>query len=362
MPKITVGVNPLKSNKILTALYNFVMAQEVAGDNIKGTYGELLAENRIDVGKFGDQRWYYFTDALASYDFVMDSAEQLNLLSTNRPEQPVVQGIMIDQFRQLALTLDEYISAQAWGTEGAFSQFNSVMQGWMGDTRRIVDSTTFNTFIGTNETNIGKQQRTINAVEGQNDALTIAEDLANLLVELKDVSRDFNDNGQIRSLDEGDVAVIFNSKYWNKLKKVELPVVFHQEGLLDEFKKVILPSRYFGVKVGEGDDEYTIPKDPNTYRTLVEMDVQRNGKKVHLFPGDELLEGETGIEKNIYKEDDKIAYKVMHKKSVPYMSSFSVNTSFFNAKNLSTNYYMTFGRNTLEHLSGYPFITARYEG
>lgn len=362
MPDIIVGVNPLKSNKVLTALYNMVISQEVFGDNIKGTFGELLAENKVDVGLYGDQKWYYSTDALASYDFVMDTEDQRNLLMTHRPKNPEVQNIIIDQFRQLALTLDDYMSAQAWGTEGAFSQFNSVMQGWMGDTRKIIDSTTFNTFIGTHETDIGKQQRTITAVEGQNDALTIAVDLADLLVDLKDVSRDYNDYGHIRSYDEGDFTVVFNAKLWNQLKKADLPVIFHKEGLLDEFKKVVLPARYFGTIVGDTDDSFTVPSDGKTYRTLVEMDVERDGENVHLFPGDALQATEQSVENAVYIEDDTIAYKVIGKRAVPYMSAFSVNTSFFNAKNLSTNYYMTWGRNTLEHLKDKPFITARFEG
>lgn len=293
----------------------------------------------------------------------MDSEEQLNLLATKRPTAPKVQNIVIDQFRQIALTLDSYLTKQAWGTEGAFSQFNSIMMGWIGDTKRIIDSTTYNTFIGTNETDIGKQERTIEAVEGQNDALTIAVDLANLLVDLKDVSRDYNDYGFIRSYDEGDFTVVFNAQFWNQLKKADLPVIFHKEGLLDEFDKVVLPARYFGEVVDINNHALmTIPEDNHTYRTLVEMDVVRGGETVHLFGGDKLLVGEKGYEDEVYKEDNTIAYKVIHKRSVPFMSAFSVSTSFFNSKNLSTNFYLTYGRNTLEHLQNYPFITARFEG
>lgn len=235
--------------------------------------------------------------------------------------------------------------------------------GWIGDTKRIIDSTTYNTFIGTNETNIGKQKRTIPAVEGQNDALTIAVDLANLLVDLRDIGRGYNDYGFIRSYDEGDFTVIFNAQFWNQLKKADLPVIFHKEGLLDEFDKVVLPARYFGKVVNANNHALkTIPEDDNTYRTLVEMDVVRDGETIHLFPGDEVLSGEKGYEDELYTEDDKIAYKVIHKRSVPFMSAFSVSTSFFNSKNLSTNYYLTYGRNTLEHLQNFPFITARFEG
>lgn len=238
------------------------------------------------------------------------------------------------------------------------------MMGWIADTKRIIDSTTYNTFIGTNETDIGKQQRVIDLVPDQNDALTIALDLANLLTEIKDVSRDFNDYGFIRSYDESDLIVVFNAQYWNSLKKVDMPVVFHNEGLLDEFEKINLPARYFGRVVDANNHTLmTIPTGAlQTYRTLVEKDVVRDGETVHLFPGDILLGGEQGYEDEVYMEDGTIAYKVMHKRSVPYMSAFTTSTTFKNAKNLSTNYYTTFGRNTLEHLMNFPFITARTNG
>lgn len=352
MPNVITTVNPLRANKILTALYNMVISQEVFGGNIKGTYSQLVDRAKVDTGLYGDQKWYYSTDCLKSYKFDMDSQDQLNLLITHRPESPKVQNIYIDQFYQIALTLDDYLSKQAWGTEGVFSQFNSVMQSWIADTRRIIDSTTYNTFIGTLETDIGEQERTITEVADQNDALTIAVDLANLLVDLKDVSRDYNDYGFLRSYDESDLVVVFNAKHWNQLKKADLPVIFHNEGLLDEFEKVVLPARYFGEIIT------TSGTSNGTQRTLIEGDF--GGK--HLFPGDLIPNGAAYEANEAYTEDDTIVYKVMHKRSVPYMSAFTVSTSFFNAKNLSTNYYMTFGRNTLEHLKNFPFITARFNG
>lgn len=65
-------------------------------------------------------------------------------------------------------------------------------------------------------------------------------------------------------------------------------------------------------------------------------------------------------ETECYRVDDTIAFKVIHKNSIPYMSAFEVGTSFFNPKSLTTNHYLTFGHNTLEHLANYPMITARF--
>lgn len=360
MPQVITSVNPLNVNAIYTALYNLCIGQEVFGGNIKGTYAELVDRARIDVGLYGDQVWKYSTDALQSYRFVQDSEEQLNVLKTHRPKAPKVQNIVIDQFFQIPLTLDNYLSKQAWGTEGAFSQFNSIMMGWLNDTKRIIDSTTYNCFVGVNETDIGKQQRTITPVSGQNDALTIAVDLADLLVDLKDVSRDYNDYGFIRSYDEKDLIVVFNAKLWNQLKKADLPVIFHKEGLLDEFEKVILPARYFGTVDADAEHAMTeVPSDGKTYRALIEM-YDEDGN--HYFAGEAIAADTRVYADEIYAEDDTIAYKVMHKRSVPYMSAFSTTTTFANTRNLSTNYYLTFGRNSLEHLMNFPFITARFNG
>ena len=345
----------LRPNEIFGALYNMIISQQVFSDNIKGTYSELVDKARVDGSMYGDTKLYYATDVLKSVEWGND-AEALNLLELHRPDAPSTQAIYLDKFRQIAITTDNYMSKRAWGTETAFSEFNSVMLGWIRDTKKIYDATTYNTFIGTCETDIGKQQKTITPVEGQNDALTMAEALANLLTELKDVSRDFNDYQYLRSYDEGDLRVVWNAKHYNALKKIDMPVVFHNEGLLNEFDQTVLPARYFGTLISEGEETATIKADGSTYRTLVEMDADDE----HLFPGDIIPVGTTVIGNQAYKEDDTIAFKIMHKNSVPFMSAFEVGTSFFNPKSLTETNYLTWGHNTLDYLYNYPMITARF--
>lgn len=356
MATYTNFTGQLLPNEIFSALYNMIISQQVFADNIKGTYSELVDKARVDGGLAGDTKLYFATDVLKSVEWGND-AEAANLLALHRPEAPSTQAIRLDVFRQISLTVDNYLSKRAWSTEAAFSEFNSVMLGWIRDTKRIYDATTYNTFIGTCETDEGKQKMTINPVEGQNDALTMAEALATLLVELKDVSRDFNDYGYLRSYDEGDLRVIWNAKHYNTLKKIDMPVIFHTEGLLNEFDQTVLPARYFGTLVGNTDKNFTIPSgDAQTYRTLIEMDA--GGK--HLFPGDVIPEGTAVKENEAYKEDSTIAFKVIHKDSVPFMSAFEVGTSFFNPKSLTENHYLTWGHNTLDYLYNYPMITARF--
>lgn len=354
----TAFTGQLRPNEIFGALYNMIISQQVFADNIKGTYSQLVDKFRVDGSMYGDSKIYYASDALQSVEW-LDDAEAQNLLELHRPEAPRQQIITISNFRQIRLTVDNYLSKRAWGTEGAFTSFNSVMLGWIRDTKRIYDATLMNSFVGTTETTIGEQDMTITAVEGQNDALTIAVALADLLVALKDVSRDYNDYGFIRSYDESDLMVVFNAKLWNQLRKADLPTVFHKEGLMDEFEKVILPARYFGRKVGDTHIQATVPAEGiQTYRTLVEGDFGG----VHLFPGDEIPEGATYFQDEAYMEDDTIAFKVIHKNSVPFMSAFEVGTSFYNPRSLTETHFLTWGYSDLDYLANYPFITARFNG
>lgn len=355
MATYTNFIGQLNPNEIFSALYNMIISQHVFADNIKGTYSELVDMSRVDGTLYGDTKLYYATDVLKSVPWNND-VEAQNLLALHRPQAPSCQAITLDVFRQISLTVDDYLSKRAWSDENSFGQFNSVMLSWIRETKRIYDSTTYNAFIGTNETDEGLQKKTITPISGQNDALTMAEALATLLVEMKDVSRDFNDYGYLRSYEESDLIVVWNSKHYNQLKKIDMPVIFHNEGLLSEFTQKVLPARYFGTLVGES-GTITIPAEGiQTYRTTKEIEVDG----IHLFPGDEIPEGVIVNQADTYMEDSTIAFKVIHKNSVPYMSAFEVATSFFNPKSLTTNHYLTFGHNTLEHLANYPMITARF--
>ena len=362
----------LRPNEIFGALFNMIISQQVYADNIKGTYSTLVDKAKVDGTLYGDTKLYYATDALESFPWEND-AEAANLLELHRPEAPEVQAIVIDKFRQIRLTVDDYLSKRAWGTEGAFSSFMSIMKGWIRDTKKIYDSTLYNAYIGTATAETEGQNKTLTLVADTNDGLQYAEFLANLLVELKDVSRDFNDYGNIRSYDESDLMVVWNAKFYNSIKKIDLPVVFHNEGLLSEFDQEVLPARYFGEVETEGDNTGV---DNSTVRSLIETSYRVAGQAadkrakqakdgnwyVHVFPGD-LLPDNTDYEANTtYKESQDIAFKVMHKRSVPYMSAFEVGTSFFNPRSLTTNHYLTFGHNTIEYLKNYPLITVKVSG
>ena len=363
----------LTTNKIFGSIYNMIISQEVFADNIKGTFSKLVDMNRVDGTLYGDTKLYYATDCLESVDWLND-AEAANLLELHRPDAPYVQSIVMDKFRQIRLTVDDYLTKQAWATEGAFSSFNSIMLGWMRDTKRIYDSKLYNAFVGTQVSDIGKQDQILTIPAGADFGRAIAEKLANILVEVQDADRDYNDLGYMRSYDESDFIVVFPAKVYNSIKKIDLPVIFHNEGLLGDFEQIVLPDKYFGQVVGETTATNTSPADNDNVRSLIETKYQVTGvaadpraKKgkdnkyyVHVFPGDLLPNSVTYKQNEAYYESQEVAFKVIHKRAVPYMSAFEVGTSFFNPRSLTTNHYLTFGHNTLERLIDKPFITVTH--
>lgn len=346
----------LRSNEIFSALYNMIISQEVFADNL-GAHQTLVDKARVDGSLYGDTKLYYSTDVLKSVPWGKD-AEAANLLALHRPEAPKCQAIHLDQFRQICLTVDNYLSKRAWSTEGAFSSFNSVMLGWMRETKRVYDGTTYNVFLGTTTSPKATENRTI-AVKGLTDAkeeaMLIAQGLADLFVEMGVYSRDFNDNGFLRSYAEEGIKVIWNSKYVNKIRKVDLPTIFHKDGLIDKFEEDILPANYFGVKNASN---VTAAQNTGNYRSVLEKDYTVSGNTVHVFPGDVIPAGVAIAAGEGYAVDADVICKVLVKLP-PYMSAFEVGTSFFNPKSLTENHYLTFGHNTIEYLENYPFITVK---
>ena len=366
MPKFTGQLNV---NSVFSAIFNMIISQTVFADNIKGTASSLVDRARVDGTLYGDTKLYYSTDVLKSADWGAD-LEAANLLKLYRPKAPEVQKIELNTFRQICLSLDSYLTKQAFSTREAFSEFNSVMLGWIRETKRVYDSTIYNTFIGTNETTIGKQQMEVDVttatagLTGEEKARVKAgvygESMAKLVSRLKDISRDYNDYGYLRSYNMDDLLFIWNEDKLAEIEKRDLPTIFHKD-FIENLGKDSLPARYFG-KVN---DKTVTKSNGTTIRSLIEQDVTDSSDNTyHLFAGDIIpanvtLASSSEIIYPSYTEDNTILYKVIEKRSVPYMSAFQVATDFFNPKSLTETHYLTFGHNTLEALKNFPFITVR---
>ena len=353
----------LNPNEIFGTLFNQIISQEVFSDNLAGGVGsELVDMARVDGSMYGDTKLYYATKPLFSSEWGND-AEAENLTHLARPEAPETQAIYLNKFRQIKLTTDEYMTKRAWGTVDAFSSFNSIMRGWIKDTKRIYDATTYNAYIGTvtspkeSENIPVKVTEAVGSATGEEAArlegAAIGEAVANLIVNLKDITEDYNDYGILRSYNPEDLIFVWNSEAMSKVEARDLPTIYHKD-IIDKFGEYVLPARYFGT-VNTG-----ATKGAKGVRSLIEQSLTgTDGKSYHVFAGQLIPTVCTAPAGTSYTVDSSILFKVFHKKSVPYMSAFEVGTSFFNSGSLTNTNFLTWGHNTLAYLKNYPCVTVK---
>lgn len=342
----------LHANKVLASLYNMILSQYVSGKVVEGLFTELRDSAVEEVGLYGDTKLFYLPQLLKSYEWEGDAA---NLLAVSRPENPYCQAITIDTYRQVMVSLDSYCSKQAWATEGAFTTFHSVMKAQLENTKRVEETGIVNVFVGTTVSPKTAQNKEITVGQGETIGQKLAEEIANLEIELKDLNR-LNDLEYARAYNPSDIRIVISSAYANKIKKLEMPAIFHDDAIGELFSKAkVLPAKYFGTV----NAATKTSSDANT-RVIEECDV--GGK--HYYPGDKLPTGTTiaasgSITVPTYQEDGNVICKVMMKDSVVMLSAFTVSTSFFNAKSLIDNTFITWGRSEPAYILDKPFITIK---
>ena len=393
MPQFNGSLN---RNEIQNALFNMIISQQVAADNIKGTYSSIVDKARVEGSLYGDQKHYIDTDILESHVWGADS-EATNLLALDRPPAPKDQAIVLDQFRQVRCTVDDYLSKRAFSTEYVFSEYNGVLLGWVRDTKRVYESRYYLSHFGTAVSSVGRQlisfpvaaaRANASSEEEANrlEAEAIAQGMGDLIVDMRDTTRDFNDYGFMRSYSEEEIKVVWNSKHVNKIKYVDLPTIFHKDGMIQKFEEEVLPARYFGTRITSSNiSSYSdstpaagkpIDSDNGAYtpginhangyiRSLVEKDVTVGGIDYHVFPADEIPSGATIVASTgdflpgeVYIEESDVICKIVTVYP-PLMSAFDVGTSWFNPRSLTTTHFATWGYNSYEPLSGKPYITVK---
>lgn len=361
----------LRANELFKSIYNMIIGQQVFADNIGRTFTSLVDRARVDGSLFGDTYLKYSTNALETYQFEPDTSNQLNLLAVHRPDDPFVQAIVLDKFRWIPVTIDDYFSKRAFSTQTAFADFNSVTLQWLRDTKKIYDATTYNAFVGTCETSEGSQQQTVElgtsvipAVSTTVDkeayyrliAESIAQKLEDIFVALKDIGTSFNDLGYYRAIDRGEMEVVWNADWVNLIRKVGLPTIFNAGGVLEIKDENILPAKYFGT-VNSSDKS----ADGTATRSLIEQDIGGT----HYWAGELIASGASAPAGTSYQETpaplnaNSVVCKLVHKGDIPYMSGYETETTFINGKNLSENHYLHFGHNTLVHIHEYPLVTVK---
>lgn len=349
----------LNTNELYESLANMIINQEVFSNNIGNVNNTLLNAAMEDVGQYGDTVLKYFTDILQTNDW-MGIEESANLLDTDLGPEPVCEAFTIDKMKQIRLTTLPFLSKRAFATEGAYSQFNDVMKQSIIDTKNVSMNAEYNAFIGT--TGSGLHPDTSNTFGKKilaplsadvSDALSIAKTVADIITELTEPSRDWNDLGFMRSYKKEDIIIVWNADWVNTLTKQELPIIYHNE-VFDDLTKFVLPGKYFG-DVKDSGGVTTGAERALIETTFADTD-NPDTKKYHVIAG-ELIPTNCDYSGNdVYTPNDLYICKIFIKLP-PVFTSLGEMGSFYNPRSLSTNYYYTYAYSTFKTLLGYPCIT-----
>lgn len=379
----------LNSNEFYNSIFNQIRLAMVYANNLEGLDDSLAARYRADGGMYHDKSVYTDMDILYSRVW---NPEDTNVLAPEAVVAPKQQEITVNKFRQIGLYTEEYLSKRAWQDAAKFDEFRSVVGKQVSETKKVFEQKMVDTYVGVIQ-NGGAQDRTLELpvvaddAEAQNrlQAQTIAKEIGDVLVKMKDTSNLYNKNGFLKSFNSDDFDVVWNAEYYNKVLYTDLPTIFHKENLLKEGK--VLDSHYFGTatlgstSTANGTTvrarrEYFIPVDASGAYAAAGPNV------THVFPGD-LLPNKTPINAtgvdtftNItatingrsrtvsactsafaYIANTKVICKIIHKDAIKYLSSFETGSEFWNPKNLTTNRYLTWAYAEPETLDGYPLIT-----
>ena len=390
MPKTWGGT--LNTNAFYNATFNAYRLITTLADNLSAMDDSLVEKFRVDGGMYDDKKVYTDCDVLMSR--VWDP-EDANVLEPEMTADIKQQEIVIDKQRQIGLQTENYLSKKAWQEPTSFDEFNSVVQAQVSNTKKVYEQRLVDVYVGTVEATAGKQEQTINITDAVGtatgeeasriEAQAIARALADCLVELKDTTRDFNDNGFLKAFNEDDIMIVYNSEFYNKILYTDLPTIYHKDNLLKNAH--VLPARYFGTKVNSAaaaDGATHLAADEYKIRVKANGEYDAAGTIIkNVFAGDVLPKGtpmvaqsvvETtgkgaftinGKSRNVtyystvhaYTKNADIICKFIHKNGIKFFSSFVTSTEFWNDKNLRTNRYLTWNYANPEYLAGYPVIT-----
>ena len=373
----------LNNNAIYSVFQNMIISQQTFANPIGGLKSDIVDKNRVDGTLYGDQKSYKSVDMIHSVAWTNDS-EATNLLALKRNNNVKDETITLDQFRMFKLTLDSFLTKQAFMNEGNFANFNSVQLSMIRDGLKAFDVSTYNTYIGTH----GTQTRTITVGAGANEALVLANGVADILDDMAELSRDYNYNQFLRAFGKEDYSIIFNNRYLNGWKYQDLPIVFHKDGILADHD--VMNERYFGIPITEANySTYSaatptagkpIDSDDGTYvpgtnhangtlRVLEECSVTVGGTTYELFAGEEVPSGAvvydstaaagSKVKVPCYIQDNTIVGIILGNLAVPYMSAAENSTAFYNPQSLTTTNFLIFGRNTLKALGEKPYVVIR---
>ena len=398
----------LNTNKIFASLFNMVISLQVFTTGIEIASGGIYQSRKVDGTLFGDTKVYISTDALKSYEWDgSDTPGSYNLLTIKRPPAPVEQELVIDIFRQIPVTVDEYLTKQAFLDEGSFGSFNGVILAWLTTTKVVYEHTTYTADIlvsaQAKATSLGvialgaPTTTLLDLDKGVWKAQELYKQIEDAMKELEEPSRVYNDNSFLRTYKFDDFDIVVPLGVLSSVKKLDIPFLYGPDDkpIFKEihwkyFGAILATSATLAVSVTAGafvvGDTYQITSAGTTdftlvgasdsvadtvfiatgvgtgtgtassnrvVRALVEKDYTVDSVVTHCFPGDLLPPLATHVANEIYTAtystrpsiSSDLTILVIHKQDFPIMSAFTVGTSFFNARRLDMNHYLTFGHN-----------------
>lgn len=354
----------LNENTVYSSLFNLIRLVGVLGAKLQ-IDDSNANRYRMEGGRYEDTLYWVSCDILSSYIF---DPNDTNVLAPGQRVVPAYKTITVNQVRQISLYLPTYfLSSQAFQSANYFDEFTALAQSMLSKTKKLYDQRLVDTYIGTTVSTTGKQTQTVTLTgTAQSDTLAIAEKVSNILFEMADSTRDYNDRKYMSAFGKESVDIIWNSIYYSRMMKVGLPVTFNKDGVLEKGRT--LPNRYFGIVITtsnystysastpaagkpiDSDDGTYVPGSNNangTLRAMEEQDITVSGTDYHVFPGDELPAGavvyaSSEVKIPCYIEDADVICKIISKDGCKFVSSLETTTEFINGKNHSRNNWLTF--------------------
>lgn len=383
----------LNQNMITAALFNMIISQQIFDSKTAST--KLADRFKVDGTLFGDTKLYHSFDIGSPEDWLNDE-EATDLLALNRNKSGKTQSITMGVYKIISITIDQYLSKQAFMKEGSFAEYTAFLTGSLRKIKRVYDRSLINIQIGTLTPSTSKCDINIVTPKGATieetnrlEAQTVAAKLTILKADLEDNSRDYNKLHYLRSYDADELIAVWNVEQHAKITKLDLPTIFHDNiNAKGGFTEYDLPAKWFGVPATQ---EYTLgssAQNPVTKRiiqsgwykvantTNIELVSKPNNDSVFLWAGDEVpytgqvyTDAVRGVTVTVsatkipaeyhYTVDNTIAFMLVHASSLPFMSGFETGTEFWNARSLTSNHYLIFGHNNLEFLEEYPRLRIR---
>ena len=268
-------------NFLFAGTINLLRNVLVYANNVKKTGMDIGARYRVDFGTAPKQLIRYSTDILQTVPFAggdslqNDGNDQLQeesnlLLKNNFPVDPDNQALEGGKMRLIHLSVERFVSGRAFDEPYVQNDFWGIMLGWTTATKDVADETNFRAWLFTlqadrvftvelynpaDATNIADAEK-INRMNTQ----FLSSFLASLFTNVMDYTRLLNGFGNLRNYNITEFDVYGKPETMNKIRLVDVPMLFHKDGVENNFAFELQHARMFGEindVAGTGDSTIT---------------------------------------------------------------------------------------------------------